>query len=633
MPTPRRQSRGGRPEPWRGVSLGGWLHLEPGPADPLFEQHPDPKTGEEVRCEWDLMEVLRASKSDEEVREVLKRHRDTHITRDDFVRIKACGLNAVRLPFGYWILTTPSGGDIYEGPAVEYIERALDWAEELGLQVMLDLHGCPGGESGEAPCGRRQRPNGTWRWQQWRFDETLDILEAMAKRFANRRCVTGISVCNEPSNEVPLARLCQFYDRAVQRIRRAGMPASRVAVVLPCFQRPEDKFWKRWQAVTGGKHGNICMDMHCYHCFENEFHGKSFAQQLRAVQANAEMLKHYPMVVGEWSLALGVACWATCGGMEEAEVHAWFGRLQVEAFKEASHGHFFWNWTERKDNLEWNYQMVHKLDMVTGPPPQLPMWDMLSEDPLEEVLHPSPLEARILYGEKVWLRTFYGRYLDVYGANVSAQWPEKGKWQALTFCSPGSTVKKSEQRPIRDGDAIILRAFNGRYISNVKDKVVASQDASKASQWTLHTQQKWDDVRHRGIIYLKSSATGNAMDANEDEDGLFVRFPDFGEWQSLAVEKEVSMEKLVKSSPTKLPKGQLAGTPTSSSKAAPKSARRKNTSEVDLESTPKRQRQLAMSPSPQQTSQEASRRSAGKSASPKVKPARSPEAYFISFGS
>jgi len=274
--------------------------------------------------------------------------------------------------------------------------------------------------------------------------------------------------------------------------------------------------------------------------------------------------------------------------------------------------------------------------MVTGLPPQLPVWDMLSEDPLEEILHPSPLEPRILYGEKVWLRTFYGRYMDVYGPNVNAQWSEKGKWQTLTFCSPGGTCKKSDRRPIRDGDAVILRAFNGRYISNVKDKVVAMQDASKASQWTLHTQQKWDDVRHRGILYLKSSTTGNALDADEQEDGLFVRFPDFGEWQSLAVEKEVSTEKLLEGSPSKLPasspcKGQ--GTPSSSSKAAPKSARRKNTSMVDLESTPKRQRLLAMSPSPQ-TSQQTSRRSVGKqTGSPKGKPARSPEAYFISFGS
>merc|ERR1719221_1993438 len=132
--------------------------------------------------------------------------------------------------------------------------------------------------------------------------------------------------------------------------------------------------------------------------------------------------------------------------MEEAEVYQWFARAQIEAFKEASHGHFFWNWTEHPEQVDWHFQEAYRRGMLTGPPPQLPLWDRLGEDPLEEILHPSPLEPRVFIGEKVYMRTFYGRYIDVYSDKVYAQWADKGKWQTCTICLPGG--KRSERRVI-----------------------------------------------------------------------------------------------------------------------------------------------------------------------------------------
>merc|ERR1719433_1827728 len=74
------------------------------------------------------------------------------------------------------------------------------------------------------------------------------------------------------------------------------------------------------------------------------------------------------MVVGEWSLALGCAAWSTCGNMEEADVYKLFGSMQIEAFKEASHGQFFWNWTENPASEEWNFQKACKHGLFSGSP-------------------------------------------------------------------------------------------------------------------------------------------------------------------------------------------------------------------------------------------------------------------------
>ena len=137
--------------------------------------------------------------------EVLRSHRETHMTKAkpthvlydipfdwaffpgsdqaDFQRVRSCGLNAVRLPFGYWVVTEPRQG---VGPNLQILcasargPRSLmsvrrwststgqslglrssglrNWTgvvkclhdQEFDLQIVLDLHGCPGGESPEA---------------------------------------------------------------------------------------------------------------------------------------------------------------------------------------------------------------------------------------------------------------------------------------------------------------------------------------------------------------------------------------------------------------------------------------------------------------------------------------------------
>eukprot|EP00434_Breviolum_minutum_P015788 symbB.v1.2.013909.t2/scaffold935.1/size150374/6 len=202
--------RKGQTHPWKGVNLGGWLLLEPGPSAPL-------STG---RCEWDLMETLRRRQA----LDVLHRHRETFIQKEDFQAIKNMGLNAVRVPFGYWIVLGPSHGDPYEGPALNYLDRAVQWAEECDLEVLLDLHGCPGGESPDAPCGRVHRG---WDWTCWRRSETLQALEVVARRYCNRPNVKGLAVCNEPSRTIPSKVLAEFYDQAVSVIRASGMTADR----------------------------------------------------------------------------------------------------------------------------------------------------------------------------------------------------------------------------------------------------------------------------------------------------------------------------------------------------------------------------------------------------------------------
>lgn len=536
-------------EAWRGVNLGGWLLLEPGPAADLFSRHIDADNdpAEIPACEWKQMEVLRKKNAVSDLRD----HREKHITREDFARIKACGLNSVRLPFGYWIVTGPSPGEPYEGPALEYIDRAIDWAEEFGLQVLLDLHGCPGGESGDAPCGHHQRPVGVWHWSDWNFWESLKVLETVAKRYQGRRAVTGISVCNEPSSRVPLSKLCTYYYQAVKTIRANGMHADQVTVVLPAFQRPVKDVASVWNHVSRGECRNVCFDLHYYHCFGPHFNKMTLAQNLREVEVHASELLQFPAVVSEWSLALG----SVARRPEDPQTRAIFAAAQMTAYENASHGWFFWTWKDAA-GIDWDFRQSHaEGSLQQSQLPRLPSWSGCGEDPLEELLSPCGPKPDIHLGDDVFLRSFRGTYLDVEGSAVQARWDDPGEWQRIKLCraddsesssvaessddSGSESASESVSGSLSDGDVVRLKAHTGDYlgVSEVGLSAYSNSVNSLKSEFIVRVKRGGPNLRHRSVLFLECKATGQVVDCDVEDNMVRARWSDFGEWQGFVVEK------------------------------------------------------------------------------------------------
>eukprot|EP00434_Breviolum_minutum_P015790 symbB.v1.2.013910.t1/scaffold935.1/size150374/7 len=140
-----------------------------------------------------------------------------------------------------------------------------------------------------------------------------------------------------------------------------------VTVVLPVFQRSVPEFAKTWESVSSGRHENFCFDVHYYHCFEDEWNRMTLAEHLRAVQDHAEELQRFPMVVGEWSVALGGRGKAA---LPASQAMALFGRQQLKAYAEASHGWFFWNWRDGA-GIAWDYRICFQQQLFAGVAPSL----------------------------------------------------------------------------------------------------------------------------------------------------------------------------------------------------------------------------------------------------------------------
>jgi hypothetical protein len=56
-----------------------------------------------------------------------------------YVRVDI-SLNHVRVPIGYWAFDT-SGGEPFISGQVDYLWKAVGWAKNHGLKVVIDLHG------------------------------------------------------------------------------------------------------------------------------------------------------------------------------------------------------------------------------------------------------------------------------------------------------------------------------------------------------------------------------------------------------------------------------------------------------------------------------------------------------------
>jgi glucan 1,3-beta-glucosidase len=207
--------------PVRGVNLGGWLSIEPFITPSLFAY----PAADRVVDEYSLSAKLGNS-----AQRLIETHYSTFITKQDFVDIANAGLDHVRIPYPYWLVTTYEGDPYLAQVGWRYLLRAIEWARESGLRVNLDLHAVPGSQNGWTHSGHLgsidwiSGTNGPTNAQR-----SLDIHKQLATFFAQDRyqnIVTVYGLVNEPKMLViPPSDVIAWNTQAVSVIRSAGITA------------------------------------------------------------------------------------------------------------------------------------------------------------------------------------------------------------------------------------------------------------------------------------------------------------------------------------------------------------------------------------------------------------------------
>jgi glucan 1,3-beta-glucosidase len=201
-------------EPVRGVSLGGWLLTEEWMTPSLFQS-----TG--TADEWHLCNAL----GKDRCLSTLQDHWSSFYKRNDLEDIKNAGLNAIRIPIGYWAVDLLDY-EPYVAGQYPYLIQAVYWAAEIGLSVLIDLHGAPGSQNGQdnsGLIGPVQFPS-----NNTNGDRSLNVLRNLTAEFSQdiyNGTVTGIELLNEPrlSSSFSMAELQGFYADGAATIQNASL--------------------------------------------------------------------------------------------------------------------------------------------------------------------------------------------------------------------------------------------------------------------------------------------------------------------------------------------------------------------------------------------------------------------------
>ncbi len=154
-------------------------------------------------------------------------YKDNYITGADFEFIASTGANTVRVPFHYKLFTNEDYmglNDADEG--FRRLDSCILWARANNLRLILDMHDCPGGQTGDNIDDSYGYP--------WLMTDSvaqqqyLDIWGRIAEHYADEDVILGYELANEPvphfwegeERAMLIGAVEPLYKRATAEIRK-----------------------------------------------------------------------------------------------------------------------------------------------------------------------------------------------------------------------------------------------------------------------------------------------------------------------------------------------------------------------------------------------------------------------------
>lgn len=311
-------------QPLKGVNLGGWLVLEPWITPSLFN---DIDAGDEYSyCQNATKAQIRR----------LQKHHAQFITEADIIWLAAQGIQALRIPVGYWIFGDQQP---YIG-SIKKLDNVFTWSERHGLKILIDLHGVAGSQNGKNHSG--QAGDSLWHTNTEYQQQTLDVLLRLARRYSTRPALLGVSLLNEPSDEIDVDYLEVFYNTAYQALRLV-LPKKAWIVFSDAFQ--PDVWAPR---MARGSYPGLHVDHHHYQVFAPI--DKRLSAGLQVLRARwllpfkiRRMSRAHPTIIGEWCTALRDEAFEHNDLDRRRQRTRKFGAAQQAAFAKAD-AWFYWTY-------------------------------------------------------------------------------------------------------------------------------------------------------------------------------------------------------------------------------------------------------------------------------------------------
>jgi glucan 1,3-beta-glucosidase len=336
------------------VNLGGWLVLEKWMNDDAFSG-----TFSSAVDQYTFDSLPNSATA-------LESHWSTFFTESDIKTIAATGINALRIPIGYWAYD--NADTPYHTGADAYLEKAIGWARNAGMKVWVDCHGSPGSQNGFDNSG--QKGNVDWQ-EESNLARSIAVLKTMATKYGSMEyadVVVGLEMVNEPISygNNKFATTQSWAQSAYAAVRSAAANKNMVIVMHDAFQGAP-----QWTNIVTSLNSqrSFGVDSHMYQLFSDDDNALTQSQHITKAcgwaselsSANAVM----PTYVGEWSAATnicvnpdgsttaGTSCSVEGCQCQSVDFDKWnkgmieqvrrFVEAQLDVFESSSSGYFIWS--------------------------------------------------------------------------------------------------------------------------------------------------------------------------------------------------------------------------------------------------------------------------------------------------
>lgn len=300
------------------------------------------------------------------------------INADTVQSVRDVGLNTIRIPIGYWSykdVVDQASEPFADGDRMlPYLDAVVGKAADLGLYVIIDLHGAPGGQQEDAFTGQLNKPAGFY--NDYNFGRAEKWLSWMTNRIHTNnayRSVGMIEVLNEPvsrhdgGNRYPApgqdpGLVQNYYPAALKAVRDAESSLG-VSDDKKLHVQFMSSKWDSGDARTQASIANDPMtgfDDHNYIGFAlGDGNNANHDALMRSACGDSRVVSGQDFAItGEWSMTSG-ADWS------DGDFFKKFFTAQQQLYeKPGMDGWVYWTWKTELNDPRWTYSHATSLGYV-----------------------------------------------------------------------------------------------------------------------------------------------------------------------------------------------------------------------------------------------------------------------------